>query len=76
MKIGTKFKKKLDIKFHSKPAYDEEYIKTKVKAFNNVVNTIFWNDKIPKGNVNYICMAVISIDSAMKTDKGTILKFV
>ena len=41
MKFGTK-SKLLSIKFQSKPVYDEKYIKTKVKAFNGVVNTIIW----------------------------------
>ena len=30
------------LKFQSKPVYDEKYIKTKVKTFNGVVNTIIW----------------------------------
>ena len=38
----------LIIKFHSKPVYNEKYIKAKVKTFNSVVNAIFWNDEIPK----------------------------
>ena len=41
------------MKFHSKPVYNEKYIKAKVKALNGVVNAIFWNDKIPKENVHY-----------------------
>ena len=30
----------LNIKLHSKPVYDEKYIKAKVKTFNSVINTI------------------------------------
>ena len=45
-KIWTKIKKTLNIKLHIQPVYDEKYIKTKVKTFNGVVNTMFWNDKI------------------------------
>ena len=29
------------IKLHSKPVYDEKYIKIKVKTFNGVANTTF-----------------------------------
>ena len=47
------------MKFHSKPAYDEKCIKAKVKKVNGVVNTISWNDEIPKENVHYICIAAI-----------------
>ena len=36
MKFEIKFlKKMLSIKFHSQPIYDEIYIKTKVKTFND-----------------------------------------
>ena len=39
-----KFRKKqtiLNVKFHSQPIYDDKYIKTKVKTFNNSINTLF-----------------------------------
>ena len=51
--IWNKFKKILSMKCHSNPVYDEKYIEAKVKAFNDVVNTIFWNDETPKENVHY-----------------------
>ena len=59
----------LRMKFHSKPTYDKKYIKTKVKTFNGIVNTTFWNDEIPKENAHYNCIAVISTDFVMKVDK-------
>ena len=39
--VWNKIKKTLNIKFHSEHFYDEKYIKTKVKAFNEVVNSVF-----------------------------------
>ena len=39
--IWNKIKEILDIKFHSKPVYDEKYIRTRAKTFNGVINTIF-----------------------------------
>ena len=39
--IWNKIKKTLNIKFHSQPIYDEKYIKTKVKTFDDVINTFF-----------------------------------
>ena len=39
--IWNKIKKALNIKFHTKPVYHQKYLKTKVKAFNEAVNTIF-----------------------------------
>ena len=51
------------------PIYDEKYIKVKVKEFNAVVNTVFWNDIVPKEGVHYTCIACISIDSVIKMEK-------
>ena len=63
--IWNKIKKMLGIKFHSKPVHDEKYIKTKVKAFNGVVHTIFWGDKFPKEGLYYTFIAAINIDTKM-----------
>ena len=46
--IPNGIKKILNIKFHNKPVYDEKYIRTKVKTFTGVANTIFWSNKFPK----------------------------
>ena len=74
--ICNKIKKTLNIKLHSQPIYDEKYIKNKVKTFNDVINTVFLDNKVPKEGINYICIAAINIDSVMKIDKITILKFI
>ena len=39
--IWSKIKETLHIKFHSQPIYDEKYMKTKVKTFNDVINSFF-----------------------------------
>ena len=52
-----------------KPICDEKYIKTKVKAFNGVINTAFSDNEIPKERNHYTCIAAIIIDSVMKVDK-------
>ena len=39
--ILDKIKKKLNIKFHSRPGYDEKYIKAKVREFDGVIKTNF-----------------------------------
>ena len=41
-------------------------IKPKVKASNDVVNTIFSDDGIPKEDVHYIFIAAMYVDSVMK----------
>ena len=50
-------------------AYDEKYIKAKVKEFNGVVNKDIWCDEVPKEGMHYTCIACISIDSVIKIEK-------
>ena len=65
----NKIKKSLGIKFHSQPIYDDKYIKTKVKPFSSLINTLFSRNEIPKERNHYICIAAICIDSLLKVDK-------
>ena len=37
-KIWDKIKNKLSVKFHSKPVYDQKYLKAKVREFDGVFN--------------------------------------
>ena len=67
--IWNKTRKALNIKFHSKLVYEEKYIKTKVKIFSGVVNTIFPDDKVPKESNNCTWIAVICFDFFIKIDK-------
>ena len=46
--IWNKVKSILNVKFHSQAIYDDKYIKTKVKLFNNTISTLFSGDEIPK----------------------------
>ena len=66
--IWNRIKSMLNIKFHSEPVYDEKYIKTKVKTFNEMINTLFTDNKISKER-HYICIPVINIDSLLKVNK-------
>ena len=54
--IWNNVKKILNTKFHSQPIFDEKYIKTLVKTFNGVINSIFSENKIPKESIHYICI--------------------
>ena len=56
--------------FGNKPAYNEKYIKTKIKSYNGKINTNFHNNKIPKEGSQCICLSVILIDSIFKKDKN------
>ena len=42
--IWDKIKNMLNIEFHSMPAYNEKYIKAKVREFNSVIKTNFLGD--------------------------------
>ena len=44
--IWYKIKKKLNIKLHSMPVYEEKYIKAKVRKFNGLIKTNFLGDEI------------------------------
>ena len=68
-KIWDKIKEKLNIKFHSKPVYDETYIKVEVREFNGKIKTNFLNNEIPKQNMHYTCIACITTASVMRMDK-------
>ena len=67
--IWDVIKNKLSIKFHSKPIYDQKYLKAKVREFNGVIKTNFWGNETPKGNIYYTCIACTTIDSVMRMDK-------
>ena len=70
--IWNKITNTLNIKFHSQPIYEKKkiiIIKTKLNTFNNVINTVFSDNRISKERNHYICIAAINIDSVMKIDK-------
>ena len=67
--IWNQIKELLGVKFYSEPIYDNKYIKTKVKTFSSVINTLFSGDEIPKERVHYVCIPVISTDSVLSVSK-------
>ena len=67
--IWSVIKNKLGIKFHSKPIYQNKYLKTKVREYDDAVKTNFLPNGIPKENMHYTCMVCITIDSVMRMDK-------
>ena len=62
-------KNKPGIKFHSERIYENKYLKAKVGEFSGVKNTNFLGNDMPKENMNYTCIACITIDSVMNIDK-------
>ena len=73
--IWDKVKKTLNIKFHSMLAYDEKYIKAKVREFNGMIKINFLGDEIPKENVHYTCIARTTIDSVMIMERKNYPQF-
>ena len=69
IKFGTRLKKILNFKFHSKPVYDQKYLKAKVRELGGVIKTNFLGNKVPKENMHYTCIACINIDSGIKIEK-------
>ena len=67
--IWDVIKNKLGIKFHSKPIYDQKYLKAKVREFDGVIKRNFLGNDMPKENMHYTCIACITIDSVMRIDK-------
>ena len=68
-KIWNVIKNKLNIKFHSKPVYNQKYLKVEVREFDGMIKTNFLSDEVPKENIHYTCIACITIDSAMRMEK-------
>ena len=67
--IWNKIKELLGLKFYTEPIYDDNYIKTKVKTFTDIIKTLFSGDEIPKERVEYSCIVFISIDSVLKVGR-------
>ena len=62
-------KNKLSIKFHSEPIYENKYLKTKLREFDDSIKTNFLGNGVPKENRYYTCIACITLDSVLKMNK-------
>ena len=54
--------------FESEPVYSNKYIKTKIKLYNNRINTNFQGNKIPEDNEYCTSLSVILLDSIVNVD--------
>ena len=52
----------------------KENLKTKIKSYDNQVPN-FYDKEFPKVDSNYTCLAVISLDFALKKDETIIRKY-
>ena len=69
-KIWEKVENLMKKKFESKPVYDNEYIKTKIKIYANSIITNFHNKEIPKEKAQCECLSIIMLDSVIKANKN------
>ena len=70
-KIWKTIKGLLGIELDSEPVYGDtdSYIKTKLKMYDNRVNTNFQGKETPKGDSSYKCLSLIMLDSVVKVGK-------
>ena len=76
-KIWEKIGDLINIKFDSDPVYNNKYINTKIRSYNNDIKTSFRdidnknnkNNNLPEKNKPYRCMSLISLDSVIKINK-------
>ena len=61
----------MNIEFHNEPVCGDvdKYIKTKIKAYEDKVNTNFQSQKVPKENASYKCISLIMLDSVIRVNK-------
>ena len=72
-KLWGKVKDLIGKTFDSEPIYNDNYIKTKIKSYNNDIRTIFSDEsnsrKVPKENCSYKCLSLISLESVIQMGK-------
>ena len=72
-KLWGKVKDLIGKKFDSEPIYNDNYIKTKIKSYNNDIITNFRHEsnniKVPKEDCSYKCLSLISLDSVIQMGK-------
>ena len=68
-KVSVNIKKEFD----SEPVCNKEFLKTKIKSHGDEV-TDFYDKKIPKVDSSHTCLAIISLDSALKKDSSYYLQ--
>ena len=72
-KLWGKIEDLMGKKVDSEPNYNDNYIKTKIKSYNNVIGTNVGdesnNRKVPKEDCSYKCLLLISLDSVIQMGK-------
>ena len=58
-----------DLSWSSEPAYNKEFLKTKIKSHGDEV-TDFYGKSVSKVDSNHTCLVVIALGSALKKDNN------
>ena len=61
----------LNIEFDSEPVYgdNDKYIKTKIKMYEDRVNTNFQGKEVPKEDASYKCLSLIELEPVIRVSK-------
>ena len=61
----------LNLEFDSEPVYgdSDKYIKTKIKMYEDKVNTNFQGKDVPKEDASYKCLSLIVLESVIRVSK-------
>ena len=71
LKICNRIKSLIKKELNSESVYNDKYIKTKIKIYNDKVYTNFQHSKMPKDNEYCACLSVILLDSIfINSNKG------
>ena len=60
-KMWDKLSNSIKKRFDSEPIFNEKYIKNKIKSYESIISTIFWDDWIPKESSHCIFLSVTFI---------------
>ena len=70
-KIWERTSNLMNIEFDSDPVYgdNDKYIKTKIKMYEDRVNTNFRGKKVPKESASYNCLSLIMLHSVIRVNE-------
>ena len=75
-KIWERVSSLMNIEFDNESVYgdNDKYMKTKIKSYEDKVNSNFQGNKIPNKNASYKCLSLIMLDSIIRVNKKIILQ--
>ena len=68
-KIWEKVSSLMKTEFDSEPGYGDKYVNTKIKSYEDRIDTDFYGKGIPKGNVACNCLSLLMLESVIRTHK-------